>query len=345
MQTESNEAPQQEAPQQTDERSALIEGLQALATEPEAEAPAEEASEEATEEAPEEADETEEKAEEADEDSDDESEPEAEPEPENPKLKQAREAERAQRQRLERERAEFRQEQERFQQLQQEWQPKIQQFEQMAKRAEYDPVSVFEALGVDVTKHGDVLAKHLYAASEKAKDDPRIRDESAHTMQMREMRKLIEETQRTNQELVQQIQQQQQAQADQQKVEAFLSATEKAVNENAPLMSKRMARDKDGARQVLAQAAEYLLDYTGEVPDHADVVARAEEMLREQVSWAIEDGGPTKTKSSQPAETRKAAKSLSNEQAPATKPRPSAPMTPEEERAMLIAKLQSGDID
>lgn len=337
-------------------RADLIAGLKGLTEDAEpADAPAEEEApaeepEDTEASAEEEAPAEESKSEEPEEEP---AEEEAESKDDNPALAKIQAAEEQSKRRIADERRKFEAERQQFQQQVAELEQMRQQYaqiEQLAQRGAHDPAAILEAFGWDLEQHGELAAKSIYARSAAGKNDPKTKATSMADLQMREMRQQLE---RQAQQLEAMRQEQMQAQQQQQAAETwnrFLGETTKAVTaEDAPLLAQMQKQRPEALSDTLAQATQYLLDYTGEVPDYADVVAHAEKMEREFLAARGIDVDALMKPSTKPTQNAQqsaaATKSLSNEQTPSTPPKANKPMTEEELRAKMIADIAAGRVE
>jgi hypothetical protein len=223
----------------------------------------------------------------------------------------------------------------------------LQQFKQLRARAKFDLPSVLEALGYegDDFDHG-ARQVHLHWKA-KVKGDATAGSAGARLLRDREQESELAATRRELAELRQTIEQQSHAQ----RTAAWLEETTKAASDETPRVAAMLERSPKRARMELAKVADRLLEETGEVPDHSDVVAELEKDLDELglVAPATSAKAAPKPNPVPPAAKNKPAKTHSNDLRTSSVQPGSKPMSRDERRAadlnQLVADMQAGRID
>jgi hypothetical protein len=349
------ETPAAPAPSGND-RASLLSELESLPSEPEpAEKPAAES--DASSDEPAEAAEAAEPAktdeeEDADTDADDLDEPTKPPEKDPATAKGLEAIQRREKQAKEamaRARAEFETEREQFRR---EWAPKLEaleRFQKLSQRARYDVAGVLQELGVPKTDF-EAAAKELYYATTAAEADPKYREAALRSAREREHVDALTQTRQELAELRSMIADRDRQQTIAAAVSEFIESTAKAVTDDTPIVSRWMAKNPAAVRTKLAHVAEQMIgENDGEVPDHADVVARLEKIRRaelEELEIDVEQyiKTPAAPKKTNPvAGEKRAAKTLGNDLGTQRTPRPK--LTPQEERADLVRALEEGRLE
>ncbi len=222
-------------------------------------------------------------------------------------------------------------------------------FTRMKAQVKYDLPGVLAALGVppeDFEAHSRIM----YSMRPEAMSDPRTREAAQRAMQQRKTGDEVASVTAELQELKKQIadrDRQVETQAAQAKVESqiaeYIGKVAAVVTTNTPIASAMLAKTPEKARAELRKHADALFNEYGEIPAHADVVKRFEEVERQTL---IERGidpdvaikaTTAKTKTPEAGETR-AAKTLTSNLGTPTRPRPE-PQTEEEIDAELLKEL------
>jgi hypothetical protein len=217
-------------------------------------------------------------------------------------------------------------------------------FRKVQERARYDLPGVLRALGYKDDDF-ETAAREVYEASPKGQADPRLKGQAARSAKEREYDDRLARMERQNQELIAQLQQRELAQ----RAEAWIDQAAKAASEETPLVQRMLERSPTRARAELKRVADRLIDETGEVPDHEDVVAELEKDLDELGLVAAEKSAPSKTQTLPPAAKTKPAKALGSDlRTSSVQPR-SQPMSRDERRRadmeQLAADMAAGRLD
>jgi hypothetical protein len=230
-------------------------------------------------------------------------------------------------------------------------QAELQAFRKVQERARYDLPGVLRALGYK-DEDFEAAAQEVYTASPKGRQDPRLQDRTRSTSREREYEDRLASIERQNQALLQQLEQRDAAQ----RTAAWIDEAAKAASDETPLVQAMISRAPAKARAMLAKVAEQLLDETGEVPDHADVVLELEKIRRAELEELGIDApaaatAAPKTKPVTPAAKTKPATTLSSDlrtSAVQQQPR-STPKSYDERRRddmeRLAADFQAGRYD
>lgn len=227
----------------------------------------------------------------------------------------------------------------------------LQQFEQLKRRARFDPAGVLAALGLG---DGDweVAARQLYARSPAAAGDSRFRESSERELRQREHGDELAQTRREVQELRQEMQQRDQREVQQRMVDEYLGQATQAIGDDTPLVRSLLTKNPDRARSQMRAVAEHLLAATGEIPTPAEVVQQLEKFRHAELlelgvdpsSLSARREDDTKQQTMDAGEKKKTATTLSNDLNAPTPPR-SAPKSREELRADVIRELGDGRLE
>ena len=227
----------------------------------------------------------------------------------------------------------------------------VERFEEVKKRAKYDPVAAMKALGIS-EEDFDTVSKAIYMASPKAQKDPKLREAAAREKLRSETTSEVEELRNEIKALREEREQERAQQTQQQQIQQYTEAVTKIAtsSEDAPLVKKAMEGDPDGTKKALIAEAESLYQQTGEVPEHGDVVAaleRAERARFEKYGVDPQMVIKAKPKNQTPAsagETKSGGKTLTNELGTSTKPR-SEPASRKDLENELLKDLEQGKIE
>jgi hypothetical protein len=221
-------------------------------------------------------------------------------------------------------------------------------FENLAKRAKYDPAGVLMALGLTDEDLG-TAARHVFAASKDGAADPRHKEAAQKALREREYEDKLTQTQHKLEQLEASIQQQKQTEHLQRQVNSYLDSVTKAASDETPLVRTMLEKNPERTRNLISTLTQQLIEETGEVPDPLDVAKTLEKSRRQElIELGLDPDAVFKTapKKSTPSadETRPANKTLSNDLSKTVSPRV-APKDKKEERAELLRKLESGQLD
>lgn len=262
-----------------------------------------------------------------------------------------------------------------------EWSPKIKRADDFdallakAAKARSNPaalVDVFRALGY-TEAHFEGAAQALYALSEKGQADPARRAHAERLLADRAELERGDATQRELRELKDQLAAKDQ-QAEMRQLQAgYLEGVTDAVTEATPIAKAALAGIEkaraDGTPAGRARAAKLaaklrnrLWDITttmtaeadGDVPEHADVVARYEQIRGEELDEldiprpnAATTTAPTKKPNTPPADKQNPARTLSNDLSTTRVPRPvqSGDEGRKQHRKDTLKALESGKLE
>ena len=220
-------------------------------------------------------------------------------------------------------------------------------FQELSKRAKYDPAGVLLSLGL-TSDDLELAARHVYSQSKAAEADPKHKEQSAKLLREREYEDKLKATESRLQELESKLSQERESERINREAERYLESVTKAINQDTPLVNTLMSKSPEKARQRLSEVAQYLIEQTGEVPDPEEVAQTLEKLrMSELEELGIDPSTVLKTapKTQNPAaaETKAAKQTLSNDLTNTVSPR-SAPKDPREERIALIRALESGQL-
>lgn len=224
----------------------------------------------------------------------------------------------------------------------------IKRFQELQRRARFDPASVLSALGL-TEEDFEPAARQIYSRSTVAAKDPRTREAAERAMREREQHSTVSVLQEKVEQLSKQIAERDQREQQDRWLGNYLSTAQKAVGDETPIVRNMLAKNQSGTQQRLQALASQLYQETGEVPEPADVVRELEKNRRAELEEAGVDVAQVfkNTKNRTPAAGEKQnghSKTLSNEFTTTTKPR-SEPMSREELRAETLRGLSSGSFE
>lgn len=285
-------------------------------------------------------------AKEIDDDDDDEESPETKEEPADPQLNKRLEAvqraERRAKEAVAREREVLTADR---QEMERKFAPlaaQVERFEQLAKRAKFDPVSVLLHLGLSEDDF-EPIARSIYDHSKAAASDPKRKEYSQRAMREREAADQLSQVQKEFSEFKQQMETREREATSQQQVATYLDAVAKAASDETPIVRSMIEKNPSRARERLTSAAQYLLDETGEVPDAGDVLRALEKAEREELESRGIDPDMVSRKPVAATE-KKPSKTLSADLSSPTKPKvKDAPKSKREERDDLVRDLERMD--
>lgn len=229
-----------------------------------------------------------------------------------------------------------------------EWSPRIKQAEEFAdisRRVRHDPVGVLLGLGLTEDDF-EPVAKVVYAHSTAARNNPQVREAAQRSMRERELSDQVAKLTRAVQDRDQRDQERDQRETVQRETVRFLDAVAKSASDETPLVRTMLEKSPEKARQRLAQVADAIIHETGEVPDHADVVAELEKLRRaelEELGIDIDTAIKRPKKLSPAADEKRPAKTLTNDLGKPTTPR--SALSRKEELADVRKALEEGRLE
>ncbi len=235
--------------------------------------------------------------------------------------------------------------------MEKKWAPRleeIQRFDELKKRAKYDPAAALAALGLDPDADFELAARQIYSRTAAARENPQLRAEAERAMREREQASSVSALEKKIEALTQQITERDQRAQNERLVTEYLSKSEKAVGEETPIVRNMLAKNAERTRHLLGTLAEDIYQRTGEVPDPPTLVRELESRRRAELEESGVDVATVfkNTKSANPAagEKRNGRTTLSSELTTPTKPR-TEPPTREELRAETLRALASGQLE
>ena len=208
------------------------------------------------------------------------------------------------------------------------------------ERAKVDPVGYLCAAGVTDPDALEYAARQAYGA---AKGDPANKEAAARALRERELAGEVADLKRWRAEREQAEKQQAESVRVEREVAAYVDTLVKTAKtaEDAPLAKHFMAKSPEKTLHRLRLIAAELAHETGDVPDHADVVARFEKTRRAELEdYGVNIDSILKTeqkKPDPPAAEKTAAKTLENTMSTPRVPRSST--SEREARAEARAEL------
>ncbi len=148
---------------------------------------------------------------------------------------------------------------------------RMSEFEALAKRAKYDPVAVFRALGVNEDDYATV-AHALYAESKEGATDPKRKEAAARQLREREKEDKLTATEKRLADLETKLERKEREQAERVEVEQYVSEINAAAKAKLPLAAKLIEKDPESANAGLMAAYERLTK-TIKAPKPAQVAA------------------------------------------------------------------------
>lgn len=223
------------------------------------------------------------------------------------------------------------------------WKPriaKVQEFEQLSKRAKYEPAAVLRALGLSEEDMEDA-ARDIYANSTKGSADPKNKEAVARSRRERE---LADKLSAMEKKLAERDEAEKKAQVEreaEQQVQSYLRGIAKKVDaEKFPLAAAQKTKNAARFEEKIALVAHQLAQKTGEWPSAPKVLARYERMRREE----LEELGVDPTAIAVKSKTNpKAADKTNGKKSAPSKNGAALPDRPS--RAQLLAELEAGDFD
>lgn len=223
----------------------------------------------------------------------------------------------------------------------------VERFEELAKRAQFDPAAVLEALDVPEEMF-EQAAKQIYARSQSGRKDPKLREQATQSLREREMQAKLDELEKNYRKLAEERKQEQEQQAIRKQVEEYMGSVTQAVTEEHSIVHSMMQKAPEKARAQLEEAARYLYQQTGETPDPEDVVSTLEKARRaelEELGIEIPKAGKKpKTKPKAKASEKAVAKTLSSDLGTQTQPRDEPP-SDEDIDAAILRDLKEGNVE
>jgi hypothetical protein len=155
---------------------------------------------------------------------------------------------------------------------------KIAEFEQLARRAKYDPGAVLRALGLADDDFAAV-AQAIYAESKEGAAEPARKAAATKLLREREQSDKLSATEKRLQEIEQRIEAKERQAAEAREVEQFVSEVTSAAKAKHPLAAHFLAKDPEAANDGIV-AAYARLAKDGKTPKPADVVAEFDRTQR-----------------------------------------------------------------
>lgn len=227
-----------------------------------------------------------------------------------------------------------------------EWSEKVAaatSFSDLAARAKYDPAAVLTSLGLDAGDF-EAAAKQLYALSPAGRSDPKNREIVEQQLRLRGHGDELSSTRREVAELRKFIEERDQQAAGERAAAEYLDAAVKSVNGQAPLVAAWIAKNPRAARERMRAVAAELVESTGEVPEHEEVIAAMEKRRRADIEELGVDVGVVLSGSAPaPAPAGRPAPTLGQLGSPAQAR--ATPQTREEVEADVLRAMQEGRLD
>lgn len=231
-----------------------------------------------------------------------------------------------------------------------EWAPKVELAEKVAelsRRVRHDPVGVLMGLGL-TEDDLDPIARVVYAHSKEARQDPKLREAAQRSMRERELADQVQQLTHKMEERDRRDQERERQETTQREVTRYLDEVSKAAGDDTPLVQTMLAKNADKTRARLGEVAHRLIEESGEVPDHAEVVAELEKIRRAELEELGIDPDSaikrTKKPSPEAEEKRPAKHTLTNDLGKPATPR-SAPVSRKEELADVRKALEEGRLE
>lgn len=213
------------------------------------------------------------------------------------------------------------------------------------KSAGSDPAAVLEALGIQIDEQ---TAKKVYRAHLRRSGKPAAGQKPPAFQS--DPDKLdadigIEELRAEVRSLKQEISERQAAEEEERVIGRYLDDVTKAVSDKAPLVKSMLSKRPERARAAIRAVANRIAAETGLIPDHDEVIETLENERRAE----LEDLGVDVTRYTKPqpppaAESRKSARTLSNDLSTPQNPRV-APKDRDEEVEDVLRGLESGQLE
>jgi hypothetical protein len=155
---------------------------------------------------------------------------------------------------------------------------KVAEFEQLARRAKYDPGAVLRALGLADDDFAAV-AQAIYAESKEGAAEPARKAAATKLLREREQSDKLSATEKRLQEIEQRIETKERQAAEAREVEQFVSEVTSAAKAKHPLAAHFLAKDPEAANDGIV-AAYSRLAKDGRTPKPAEVVAEFDRTQR-----------------------------------------------------------------
>lgn len=223
---------------------------------------------------------------------------------------------------------------------------KVTRFEELQRRARFDPAGVMAELGLG-DEDFEPAARALWSRSPAAAKDPRTREQAERILREREQHSTVSQLQKELGELRSQIQERDQRERNLQEQRRYLQSAEKVIGDEVPAVRAELSNDPDGARESLWNLASEIYQQTGEVPEPGEVVRELEKRREGALRRLGVDYAQVFKKQQNPVAGEKRngqTKSLSNTLTTTTKPR-QEPEGRDELRAEVLRGLSSGNFD
>jgi hypothetical protein len=217
---------------------------------------------------------------------------------------------------------------------------RLDQFESLAKRAQYDPVPVLAAMGVPPESYAAV-ARAIYAESTEGGADPKHKEAAARQLREREKEDKLTATEKRIQDLESKLERKEREAAERAEVDQFVSDVTSRAKAKHPLAAHFIDKDPESANAGIFAAYQRLAKSTGETPKPAAVVAEYDRYERTRLKKLGIDPDAIAKVTTKTAKTE--AKSVVK---PGAKPaNGNGKLTKDEERRAVLAQLAAADPD
>lgn len=229
-----------------------------------------------------------------------------------------------------------------FEKRQVEWQSKVDrvaEIDKLTARIKYDPTAVLRALGVS---HDDfeLIAQSIYAESPALANDPKQKAVAQAKLREREKEEKFSATEKRLADLEAKLEQQKRDAAVQAETQAYIGQINTAAATKFPLVERMLKADPDDTHDALVKTYNTLGQKLNRAPKAAEVVAAFDKAQRARLAkLGIDPDTVAKAK----AVAKKPAAN-SNAPAPAAPAKPTngaKKLTPQEERAAILAELKA----
>lgn len=199
------------------------------------------------------------------------------------RLKVIKRTERRQREALARERADFDRERTEWATKSRQLAEFQQQFEQLARRARYNPAGVLEALGV-TEDDWEYAGQQMYARSKKGAEKPEFRAAADRMMREREHADELRKTREELEDVKKGLAEREQAAAAQASAAVYLRRIVRKADDSTPRVKALIAANPKRARADLGQTALELAEKAGgDMPKARAVLAAHEKKIARQL--------------------------------------------------------------
>ncbi len=226
---------------------------------------------------------------------------------------------------------------------------RIQRFEDLERRAAYDPAEVLLALGVP-EDHLEPVARAVFLRSKKGAADPRAREAVQRSMRERELEDRLNQVSKKLEEREKREAEERQSAQVRRQVDAYLDAAASSAGDDTPLVKNLLANDPAYARHRLHEVAvELSVELDGETPEHADVARALEKseralLAKRGIDFSSAAAAATPKNKTLAAGEKKRPVTLSNDLGTPRSPR-SAPLSRQEQAEETLRALREGRLD